>query len=956
MALPAPAAEHFLTLADFGTPSQPQPDGYADRLLWDDARFCLVIHYLNADGLDRDDRSDQVVHIEVIDGGSGYGRAVAGTNGLSVRTIKGSDLLEDYRDELLADMPGLDPASELELDMWTIPLIVDEIGTEGAGLIASAILDGRAGAWSYYPVNHAWENPLLTGDRLPINLEDNDLQIVHGGSGYLLPPALLGFDQTRLTVRLTGESLGSLGFVPGGDHTATRFIPGDDTPVTETIDRIEITGDVLNPLFPRPGNWRNFLAHTPATGNALMGWSLPWAAKAPGQIADLLIVADGVGREPELVERESEVENASDDLLDDTAETDLEDSDLLGIDDEEDASTAGQYSELTDPDDFSEGIEEGDLDENPEDEVDLEQPLDVLGNEAEENNSESNLLGESDRLSQAEDESAIDNEQDAEPTSGVGYEPGIFEIHDGEGTLVRGWVIRYETDADGRIYVNAKGSSKPLPGNLTRERVGVPQASVYRHGWVIERNPSAILDTSGWTLRPRGGGTGFHCEGIQLFGELIALPPISNRTDSPEGYDVQSVPEIVIEQSPDAVDGLLAETPPEFKLREPALGRIVGSVIDSSGSSYYRNPEVTPLGEATGTEAQLAASLGEDGRRSITAGDQTAIVDLAGWQAHANGDFNGDGITDLLLHNPDTGESALWNLGAGGSVRIRNDQPEAHALPALLPAWKIGGIGRFGLEQIGCCVLWRNALTGQNAIWIIDSSHADPSKWIQPGSRFLPSVVDLGWSMACTNNAACNVGDRLYWIDPTEGSIAQWKIEVDPTRPTDEWLDQPDYLRDPDGERITGMNSSWELVGAGSLAGQPRSDGTNAFRDLLFFDRDSGRSAIWLMDGSGTQIDRAAPNGGAGFVTRSGAVIAGDIRHCRPVGIGQYALDDINWSRSSEDPNRTQWFPTIGWSLPGTGPWFTWRLDRQVDPVRSSQGSLEGTGKSANPFQVDVLR
>ena len=932
------------------------PDGFADRLLWDDARSCLVIHYVGQDGLDRDDRSDQVVHIEVIEGGQRYGRSAVGSSGLGVRTVNWTHLIESYQLKLLEDMPELDATLKPNLDMWTIPLRVLEAGTEGGGLKASAILDGRAGAWSYYPVDHPWENPLLSEEMLPISLEDNDLQIIYGGTGYLLSPALLESGRARLSIRLTGDGIGTLGFVPGGDLTQTRFLPGDNTPVTETIDTIEVTGDVLNPLFPRPGNWRNFLAHTPANGHPLTGWSLPWAASEPGQIANLLIVADAVGKELVAEEMDSQAaDGVAAERVD--QEPDVDDDDSL--EGNTNVNSLLDESPSATPDDIGGEIESlAGLGQGITNDDQL--PM----SEQEDEQEDEGQSTDQDRSADEQQGEAIEGElepqeseyQESEPTSGIGYQSGVFDIQDSNGTPVRGWVIRYETDVDGRVYVNAKGSAKSVRNNMTRERVGVPDAVVYRHGWTIERNPAAILDARGWTLKPQGSGTGFQCEGIQLFGQLIALPPMSNQTESPDGYDVESAPQILIDRLSDAGSVLLAKASPEFDMRAPAQGRIVGVTIDANGSGYYRTPEVMTLEESSGEAAQLAASLGDDGRCFVTTGDEVAVVNLAGWEAHADGDFNNDGISDLLLHNPGTGESAIWNLSNGASVPVYNGQPQAHALPSLLPAWKIGGIGRFGMKQPGCCVLWRNEVTGQNAIWIIDSSHPDPSNWIQPESRFLPGVVDLGWSMACTNNAACNVGDRLYWIDPTEGSIAQWKIAVDPSRPTEEWLEQHEYLCDADGEQITGMDSTWELIAAGSLAGRPRSDGANAFRDLLFFDRDSGRSAIWLLDGSGTQIDGAAPNGGAGFVTRSGAVIGGDIRHYRPVGIGQYALEDVQWSHSRQDSGRTQWFPTIGWTLPGTGPWFTWRFDRSVDAVRTNKAGIEGTGRSAKPFQVDRLR
>ena len=911
----AAGAEHFLALADLGTPTDARPDGNADRLLWDDARGCLIVHYLNANGLDREDRSDQVVTLEIVEPGEGYGRTPVGLAGLRVRSVPAESIAEAERAKLLEQDPDHDPAQPFEL--WTRPLEVEDTGTEGGGLKATAILDGRAGAWSYYPLDHPWEQPLLTGNDFVISSDDNDLQITYGGSGYHLPASLIGATQSRLRVHLRGADLGTLGFTPGGRTTKSLFIPGSDEPVTDTVTFVDITGDVINPFASRPGNWRNFLAHTPATGDASSGWRVPWAATKVGQIADVLVVPDGMGHEKDVTAVE-EIETVPSPEL--TAVVDEPEREAVAMSTRDDkASTTAATEEDVDVDD----------DEAP-------------------------VAVEALEMDSSELVAAI---LDTEPTSGIGYEPGVFEIRDSKGTVVNGWVIRYETDMDGRIYVNAKGAAKRVMGNLDEDRIGVPGADVYEHGWVIERNPAAIVDARGWTLHPQGMGTGFQCDGIRIFGELLALPPMSNHTDGPDGFDVGSAPEIVITPVPGLQSASLAKHDPEFECRTPATGRVIGAVIDQPGNNYYRVPLVTPGAGATGTGAVLVASLGDDGRRTITSDGETALVDLAGWEAHPNGDFNGDGIIDLFLHHPETGQSCIWNLDDGATVQLRNGQPVAHALPTLSSAWQIGGIGRFGLNQPGCCILWRNAYTGQNALWIIDTSSPRPGDWIQSGSNFLPSVIDLGWEMACTNNAARNVGDRLYWVDSGAGSVAQWKIDVDPNTSVLDWVDEPDYLRDAEGERIVGMRSSWELVGAGSLGGQPRSDGSNAFRDLVFFDRDTGRVAVWLLDGSGTRIDEEAPNGGAGFMTRAGSVIAGDIRFCRPVGIGQYALDGIQWSQARDDGMRTQWFPTLGWSLYGDSHWFTWRLDREVDRIRTSRRGLrEGTGRSAKPFEVDQLR
>ena len=852
----------------------------------------LPIEYLGPDGLDRNDRSGQIVRIHIADGGIGYGRGSVEASGMAVREITASTLTDEFRIELLGDSFQDDPENPTQLKMWTMPLEVVGSSTEGFGLSASAVLDGRAGVWSYYPANHPWENPLLDSKQADLSTADYDLQIVYPGSGYAVPSSLTRATQSRLLISMVGDGFGSLGFVPGGDLTRSSYSPLKANVIEDTITEVEITGDILNPFAYRPGNWRNFLAHTPADGNMASGWSLPWAADTPGQIANLLISSDAMG-----VEESDESVPSSEGSSRDIEQTNPDDEDIRSRSFIDDAS-----------------------------------------------------------VDDAESEPAARKTYNTEPTSGTGYKPGYFQIRDDNGMRVNGWKIRYETDANGGIYVNAKGSAVSMAGNLTRERVGVNGADTYQYGWVIEDNPAMAEDASGWTLHPVGNGRGFKCEGIQLFGSLIALPPMSNRNDSNDGYDVTSAPSFEIKRASGSGPVTLAKKAPEFDTREPAQGRIVGSIIHDSGSGYYRLPSIYLSEQATGSGARLTPVPGDDGRRIIGGESLVFENDLSEWAIFGDGDFNSDGHSDLLLHDPVAGDSYLINLGPDAAVLAQNGQLQATSLPSLNTSWVIGGIGKMGLNGPGCCVLWRNELTGQNAVWIVDSSSSDSTDWIRSGSAFLPTVMDLGWSMSCTNNAARNTGDRVYWIDPEEGSLAQWKLQINPDQPSVDWLSDPDYLRDSQGDRIIGMKSSWEIVGAGSLAGHPQSDGNNAFRDLLLFDRESGRSAIWLMDGSGSQVDGSAPNGGAGFVTQDGSIISGDIRYCRPVGIGHYAQQEVSWTSTDRSSTRTQWFPTIGWSLPGGGPWFTWQLDRDVDRMRMEGSSLEGSGKSARPFRVDTLR
>jgi hypothetical protein len=98
-----------------------------------------------------------------------------------------------------------------------------------------------------------------------------------------------------------------------------------------------------------------------------------------------------------------------------------------------------------------------------------------------------------------------------------------------------------------------------------------------------------------------------------------------------------------------------------------------------------------------------------------------------------SGDFNGDGKTDILWRNASTGENAVWYLDGvnwlnTGWLPTVGDQ-----------AWTIAGAGDFNGDG-KMDILWRNASTGENAVWYLDGVN-----WLNTG--WLPTASDQAWSI-----------------------------------------------------------------------------------------------------------------------------------------------------------------------------------------------------------------
>jgi hypothetical protein len=72
-------------------------------------------------------------------------------------------------------------------------------------------------------------------------------------------------------------------------------------------------------------------------------------------------------------------------------------------------------------------------------------------------------------------------------------------------------------------------------------------------------------------------------------------------------------------------------------------------------------------------------------------------------------DFNQDGNADLVLHNPSSGNVAVWLMNGTTYQNVVN-------LPGIAPGYKIAGVTDFDNDGYPD-ILWHNATTGATAIW-----------------------------------------------------------------------------------------------------------------------------------------------------------------------------------------------------------------------------------------------
>jgi RTX calcium-binding nonapeptide repeat (4 copies)/FG-GAP-like repeat len=85
------------------------------------------------------------------------------------------------------------------------------------------------------------------------------------------------------------------------------------------------------------------------------------------------------------------------------------------------------------------------------------------------------------------------------------------------------------------------------------------------------------------------------------------------------------------------------------------------------------------------------------------------------WDVQATGDFNYDGVADLVLKNQSTGQFYIWNVLNGTYANSGTN------LGTIGASWDIRSTGDFNADG-NADVLWRNSTNGQFYIWTFNST------------------------------------------------------------------------------------------------------------------------------------------------------------------------------------------------------------------------------------------
>jgi len=184
---------------------------------------------------------------------------------------------------------------------------------------------------------------------------------------------------------------------------------------------------------------------------------------------------------------------------------------------------------------------------------------------------------------------------------------------------------------------------------------------------------------------------------------------------------------------------------------------------------------------------------------------------------HFRGDFNGDGVSDLLWRNVIDGRNSIWRSANGGTlqgVATIADQ-----------AWRVAGVGDFNGDGVAD-ILWRNGMTGANRIWLSGNYLT---------TQNVASITSQAWQVVGVGDFNNDNRSDVLWRN---GSTGQNGI----------WL-SANYAT---GLAVAAIaDQAWQVAGIGDFNGDGRSD-------ILWRNHSTGVNRAWLSGNVATPLTVAA--------------------------------------------------------------------------------------------------
>ena len=142
----------------------------------------------------------------------------------------------------------------------------------------------------------------------------------------------------------------------------------------------------------------------------------------------------------------------------------------------------------------------------------------------------------------------------------------------------------------------------------------------------------------------------------------------------------------------------------------------------------------------------------------------------ASWQVRCTGDFDGDGRSDILWQDPTTGAVSVWKMGSDG---LSKTEGSIGAPSGPGPQWQVKGTGDFDGDGVSD-ILWQNAKTGAVYVWQMTDDGLGIKAQGSVGGSVGPGVQ---WQVKGTGDFDGDGRSDILWQNSSTSAVYVWQID-----------------------------------------------------------------------------------------------------------------------------------------------------------------------------------